>query len=52
MLAWCGAKLSIATNILLYYKFMSNLNNSYSSWVKRIYEQRNVVKIVMKLHDK
>lgn len=36
----------------LYYKFMSNWNDSYGSLVKRIYEEGSVIKIVMKLHDK
>jgi hypothetical protein len=52
MLAYCGAKFGIVTNILLYYKFLSNLDDSYDSSNKRIYEQRNVTKVIMKLRDK
>jgi hypothetical protein len=52
MLAWCGDKLSMATNISLYCKSMSNLNKCYGSWNKIIFEERNVIKIVIKLLDK
>jgi len=31
---------------------MSNFNDSYGSWDKRICEKRTVIKIVMMLHDK
>jgi hypothetical protein len=49
MIACCATKLSIDANIPLYYKFISNLKDSYNSFNKRIYGQCNVINIVMKL---
>jgi hypothetical protein len=50
--AWRGAKFSTMTNISMYCKSLSDLNDSYGSLNKRIYGQQNMTKIIMKLHNK